>query len=246
MDLQAGIVYGPVQSRRLGRFLGVNLAPADCKACSFNCVYCQYGRTTFPLSRDWPRPGDVIDAVDQALTHTPDVDHITVAGNGEPTLHPAFAPIAEGLFHVRARRAPTAKLALLSNGSALNRLEVVHGLSKFDVRSMKLDAGDATTFRLVNGSGLSLGRLLADLRAIGDLTLQSTFVQDGRGIIDNTTPSAIEAWLEAVSRVRPRQVDLCTVGRSTVGPSLRSVVPSTLEKIAARVSALGIQTRVFA
>ena len=87
---------------------------------------------------------DIIDAVDQALATNPDVDHITVAGNGEPTMHPAFAPIAEGLFHVRARRAPGAKLALLSNGSTLNRLDVVYSLAKFDVRSMKLDAGDAT------------------------------------------------------------------------------------------------------
>src|SRR5215467_12586718 len=170
MDLQTGIVYGPVQSRRLGRSLGVNLAPAGFKTCNFNCAYCQYGWTTFADTRNWPRAADIVEAVDQALVATPDVDHITVAGNGEPTMHPAFAPIAEGLFHVRARRAPKAKLALLSNGSMLNRLDVVYSLPRFDVRWMKLDAGDATTFRLMNASGLSLGRLLANLRSIGQLT----------------------------------------------------------------------------
>jgi wyosine [tRNA(Phe)-imidazoG37] synthetase (radical SAM superfamily) len=246
MDLQTGIVYGPVHSRRLGRSLGVNLAPAGCKACNFNCSYCQYGWTSFPNTRDWPRASEVIEAVDRALAATPDVDHVTVAGNGEPTLHPGFAPIAEGLFHVRARRAPKAKLALLSNGSTLNRLDVVYSLAKFDVRSMKLDAGDATTFRLMNASGLSLGRLLANLRSIGNLTLQSMFVQDEEGVIDNTTPRVVDAWLDAIDRVRPESVDVYTIARSTARASLRKVPAATLDAIAERVGALGIPTRVYA
>ena len=246
MNLQTDIVYGPVRSRRLGRSLGVNLAPAGVKACNFNCSYCQYGWTKFPNSRDWPRPADIVDAVDHALAADPDVDHITVAGNGEPTMHPAFAPIAEGLFHVRARRAPGAKLALLSNGSMLQRLDVVYSLAKFDVRSMKLDAGDATTFRLMNASALSLGRLIADLRSVGHLTLQSMFVRDAEGVIDNTTPRATEAWVEAIDRVRPQSVDVCTIARSTARPSLRKVPAATLEAIARRVTELGIPSRVFA
>jgi len=109
MDLQTGMVYGPLESRRFGRSLGVNLAPPGRKTCNYNCAYCQYGWTAFPASAAFPAPADVIDAVDRALARDPEVDAITVAGNGEPTLHPAFAPIAEGLFHVRARRAPKAK-----------------------------------------------------------------------------------------------------------------------------------------
>ena len=37
-------VYGPVPSRRLGRSLGVDALTF--KSCSFDCVYCQLGRTT--------------------------------------------------------------------------------------------------------------------------------------------------------------------------------------------------------
>ncbi|MDK2852675.1 MAG: hypothetical protein PWQ38_940, partial [Proteiniphilum sp.] len=37
------IVYGPVQSRRLGSSLGVNLLPYDGKLCSFDCIYCECG-----------------------------------------------------------------------------------------------------------------------------------------------------------------------------------------------------------
>jgi wyosine [tRNA(Phe)-imidazoG37] synthetase (radical SAM superfamily) len=37
-------VYGPVPSRRLGRSLGLDLVPF--KACTYDCIYCQLGRTT--------------------------------------------------------------------------------------------------------------------------------------------------------------------------------------------------------
>jgi wyosine [tRNA(Phe)-imidazoG37] synthetase (radical SAM superfamily) len=245
MELQSELVYGPVQSRRLGRSLGVNLGPAGRKTCNFNCAYCQYGWTDFPAKASFPRPADVIDALEDALQRHQDVDAITVAGNGEPTLHPAFAPIAEGLSRVRARRAPHARLALLSNGSTLNRLDVVYGLRHFDERYMKLDAGDATTFRLMNGPPMPLGRLLADLRSVGNLTLQSMFVRDAESIVDNTTPKALAAWLDAVSRVRPQGVHVYTLDRAPARRSLQKVPAPVLYDIADRVAALGIPARVF-
>jgi wyosine [tRNA(Phe)-imidazoG37] synthetase (radical SAM superfamily) len=245
MDLQAGIVYGPLQSRRLGRSLGVNLAPPGRKTCNYNCAYCQYGWTEFPSRAAFPRPADVIDAVDAALARDPDVDAITVAGNGEPTLHPGFAPIAEGLFHVRARRAPKAKLALLSNASTLGRLDVVYSLSRFDERCMKFDAGDATTFRLMNAAMIPLGRVIADLRAVSRLTLQSMFVRDAEQTIDNTTPRAIEAWLEAIDRIRPDRVDVYTIARTPARRTLLATPRDVLESIAARVIDLGVPARVF-
>jgi wyosine [tRNA(Phe)-imidazoG37] synthetase (radical SAM superfamily) len=45
VSLQPGIIFGPVQSRRLGKSLGINLLPTRYKLCWFNCLYCQYGWT---------------------------------------------------------------------------------------------------------------------------------------------------------------------------------------------------------
>lgn len=247
MNLQTGIVYGPVASRRLGRTLGVNLAPAGRKACNFECTYCRYAWTEPPARRDWPRPSDVIDAVERALESCGEIDAVAVAGNGEPTLHPAFAPIADGLFNARNRFAPGAKLTLLSNGSTLDRLEVLTSLGRFDSRCMKLDAGDATTFRLMNGSPITLGRLIGDLRGVGRLTLQSMFVHDANRMVDNTTPRAVQAWLEAVRRIRPDGVDICTLDRIPArGSTLQCVPAGVLEMIADQVRALWVPARVFA
>lgn len=246
MNWQPGIVYGPVASRRLGRSLGVNLTPEGRRVCNFACAYCDGSPEDAPARSEWPTPVDVVDAVDRALAACGDVDSITVAGNGEPTLHPAFAPIADELFHLRARRAPQAKLTLLSNGSTLHRLNVVASLARFDTRCVKFDAGDATTFRLLNRPSLPLGRLIADLRSVGRLTLQSMFVRDAHGLVDNTVPRAVDAWLEAVARIDPAGIDIHTLKRRPVQPSLIKVPAAVLEEIAARVRALGVPARVLA
>jgi len=246
MNWQTGIVYGPVNSRRLGRSLGVNLAPKGRRACNFACAYCDGLPEDSPGRAEWPRPADIIEAVDRALATCGEIHSITAAGNGEPTLHPAFAPIADELFHLRARRAPHAKLTLLSNGSTLHRLEVVSSLARFDARCIKFDAGDATTFRLLNRPSLPLGRLIADLRSVGRLTLQSMFVRDADGLVDNTVPQALDAWLEAVARIGPAGVDIQTLERKPVQPSLVRVPAAILEQIAVRVRALGVPARVFA
>ena len=245
MDLRSGIVCGPEVTRRFGRTLGVNLAPFERKACNFDCAYCLSPWSKPPAPRDWPDDAAIVDAVERALEIDGEIDSILVAGHGEPTLHPAFARIADGLFDARARLAPAAKLTLLSNGSTLDRLDVVYSLCRFDVRCMKLDAGDATTFRVMNGPTVMLGRILADLRKVSRLTLTATFLRDGSGTLGNTTPAAVRAWLDAVKRIHPERVDLCTphhVRRS----ALQAVPEDTLQDIAEQVRALGIAARVFA
>lgn len=246
MQLQTGIVYGPLNSQRFGRALGVSLAPAGHKACTFDCTYCEHGPSVAPLEGEFPPPAQVIDAVEEALRIHGDIDTIVVAGNGEPTMHPEFAPIAQRLWDVRRRFAPKAKLALVSNGSTLNRLDVVYSLSRFEVRCMKLDAGDATTFRRMHGPSVSLDRLVSDLKFVGQLTLQSRFVRDlGRGL-DNTTPGAVEAWLETIGRVRPEVVEISAVGRLEQESALQPIPPAELEGIADRVRELGVAARVYA
>ena len=44
------IIYGPVSSWRLGRSLGVDLVSTKGKTCSFDCIYCQLGKTVHFLT----------------------------------------------------------------------------------------------------------------------------------------------------------------------------------------------------
>ncbi|MEI7504599.1 MAG: radical SAM protein, partial [Paludibacter sp.] len=88
------IIFGPIQSRRLGLSLGVNLLPTDAKICSFDCLYCECGFNTTMQDSPIPSREEVYKALKTKLqemlaaNETPDV--ITFAGNGEPTLHADF------------------------------------------------------------------------------------------------------------------------------------------------------------
>lgn len=244
MDLHSGVVYGPTLTRRFGRALGVNLAPAGRKVCNFECAYCTHGWSAAPSRSDWPGEAEIVGAVERALHTCGAIDTVLVAGSGEPTLHPAFAPIANGLVAARARYAPTAKLTLLSNSSTLDRIDVVQSLGTFDVRCMKLDAGDATTFRLMNGPTMTFGRILAELRRVSELTLVSTFVRGVTGSGGNTTPAAVRAWLDAVKHIQPKTVDVCTPAQVQQA-RLQPAPEETLQSIAEQVRTLGIAARVF-
>lgn len=61
-------IFGPIHSRRLGISLGINLQPADGKACTFDCIYCECGynadrRPALPR----PERKDVADALEKSL-----------------------------------------------------------------------------------------------------------------------------------------------------------------------------------
>jgi len=78
-------VFGPVPSRRLGRSLGVDLVPH--KTCTFDCIYCQVGRTTRKTieRREWVPLDEVIRQLETRLSTAP--EYISISGSGEPTLY---------------------------------------------------------------------------------------------------------------------------------------------------------------
>ncbi len=253
IPLQTQIAYGPVASRRLGRSLGVNVLPEGTKVCNFNCPYCQYGWTP-PLVRErldadaklaWPPVRSIVDAVDEALARSGEVDRITLAGNGEPTLHPEFARIADGLRLVRDSRAPRARLAILSNASTCMDPRIAAALAGLDECYMKLDAGDDVMLRRMNGGPVPIAAVIDGLRALPDVTLQSLFTRDAGGRIDNTTPDALARWIAAVRTVGPKAVHVYTIDRDPAWGRLERVPREELEAIAARVEREGIPAVVF-
>lgn len=251
IPLQQAIVYGPVKSRRLGASLGINILPDARKVCNFNCPYCQYGWTpadsngAIVTEESWPSPETIADAADAALAQDGSVDRLTLAGNGEPTLHPDFPAVVELLRRVRDRRARHARLAILSNASTIGDPDIAVALLRIDERYMKLDAGDQVTLRALNGSQVPIERIVEGLAALKGVTLQSMFTRDAHRKIDNTTERALESWLGAVQRIRPIAVHVYTIDRSPAWRPLQAVPRTELDAIAERVRALAISALVF-
>jgi len=255
MPLHEAIVYGPVRSRRLGRSLGINLTPAHLKLCSFNCSYCQYGwsersrREATPTFEHWPSPATVAKAVSAALkslaAQGEHIERLTLAGHGEPTMHPKFKDVVAALRKVRDELAPGVPLAVLSNASTLERADVRDALAELDERYMKLDAGDTATLRSVNGATLSIEQLVAGLKKVPGIVIQSMFVKDRTGRIDNTGDLTVINWVGALDRIRPKAVQVYTIDRAPAFPYLQQVSALRLREIAQRVRLAGFPCDVF-
>lgn len=248
------IVYGPVPSRRLGRSLGINLLPAGMKVCNMNCAYCQYGWTRGAAryrgqGDGWPTPGAVETAVSMRLQEAADtgelLDRLTVAGHGEPTLHPDFDEVTDRLVALRDRVAPALPLAILSNSTTAAWVDVRRALTRFDERYMKLDAGDPITYARINGIGSSLVEVIDALSTLESMVVQSIFVTEENGAIDNSTDGAVADWLSAVERVHATGVHIYTLQRDPALGTLRKVPRRRLREIAERVRALRIPAQVF-
>jgi len=141
-------VFGPVPSRRLGRSLGVNNLPH--KICSYNCIYCQAGRTV-ELTIDrrvfydpYRLVGIVNTRVSQLLGSGEHIDYITFVPNGEPTLDKNIG------VEARLLKNHGIPLAILTNGSLLHREDVRTDLTAFNYVSIKVDAVSERIWRIVN------------------------------------------------------------------------------------------------
>jgi wyosine [tRNA(Phe)-imidazoG37] synthetase (radical SAM superfamily) len=250
------IIFGPVKSRRLGVSLGINLLPATRKVCNFNCIYCECGWTKGAgISRDkLPSRKEVYEALDRKLAlmkknhQAPDV--ITYAGNGEPTLHPEFPGIIDDSLSLRDKYFPEARIAVLSNSTAITKPAVRNALMKVDQNILKLDSAFDLTVKIHNQPrvNVKVEKLVKDLRLFkGRLIVQTLFLRgkfNGKRI-DNTTREEIEAWLKAIRKIKPSEVMIYTISRDTPeGGQLEKVPLAVLKRIAAMVNELGIETQV--
>ena len=245
-------MYGPIRSRRLGNSLGVNLLPTGYKLCSSNCVYCQYGWTTNRpvVNGGVPKAQQILADADRVcgemMPNGTPIHSMTLAGNGEPTLHPELLEIVEGLRGARDRWFPKAHVSILSDSTTVHRPRVRQALALLDARYMKLDVGDAAGFQRINQpmGRVDWQRMIDGLRTLGDVVLQSMFIT---GSVDNTATEQVERWIRTVAYVRPVSVQVYTVDRPPADVGIRKVSPTRLRQIAGMLTeATAIPARVFA
>jgi wyosine [tRNA(Phe)-imidazoG37] synthetase (radical SAM superfamily) len=255
VELSNSILYGPVQSRRLGRSLGINILPFGVKVCSFNCNYCQLG-WTFDVTDegaldkyDWPSAESIASAVEERLAAMKkageSLDCATFSGNGEPTLHPDFDGVVTEVLAARDRAWPGLTVDILSNGANNDNPRVVGGLNLLDERYMKLDAGTDETFLEMNSPVIPIGiwDIIEGLKRLKDCVIQSMFT---RGRRDNTGEAAVRMWCNAVSQVAPKKIQIYTIARAPADARIEAVDRDTLEGIAAEARRLtGIAAEVY-
>jgi wyosine [tRNA(Phe)-imidazoG37] synthetase (radical SAM superfamily) len=224
-------LYGPVPSRRLGRSLGIDLVPP--KICTYDCVYCQVGRTTEKtLQRKEYIPTEEVseEVRDFLSTGEASVDHFSLSGSGEPTLHSKVGLIIKGIKGVSP-----IPVAVLTNGSLLYLDEVRDDLLQADLILPSLDAVSKEVFARINRphKGISVEKViegLVEFRKVyqGQIWLEILFckgMNDGR--------DELRQMKKAIDRIQPDRIHINTVVRPPTEPWAAPLNLEEMEKIQA-------------
>jgi len=203
-------VYGPVPSRRLGRSLGVDLVPF--KTCTYDCIYCQLGRTTdlTTARRDYVPVEDILVQLEEKLR--------TCARIGE---------LIAGI-----KRLTPVPVAVLTNGSLLGARDIQDALMEADLVLPSLDVGDAELFELVNRPHESID---FDTMVEGLITFRERFAKPvWLEVMLVAGVTGIQAEVEKIAtltrRIRPARIQLNTVSRP---PCEESALPVPSDRMAA-------------
>lgn len=228
-------VFGPIPSRRLHRSLGVDLVPQ--KACSYDCVYCQAGRTTIKTveRREYVPTTELLCEIEQRLATGAEADWVTITGSGEPTLHRDIGDIIATI-----KTFTKTPVAVLTNGSLLWDPEVRADLAAADLVIPNLDAGTPAAFARINRPHDSLdhARVVDGLTAFragfsGQIWLE-VFLVEGL----NTDDSEIAAIARLAERLAPDRIQLNTIAHPPSESTARSPAPDRVAQLAARFAGI--------
>ena len=226
-------IFGPVNSRRLGRSLGIDLF-SD-KVCNLNCIYCEVGATDrLTCERSEYVPTEkILDEIDRYFAgpgQKQKIDVVTVTASGEPTLHAGFGSIL-----ARLKEKTTKKIVVLTNGTTLMDAQVRRELAVADVVIPSLDAARDSSFRKIDrpAACVDLGAVIEGLVVFshgytGEIWLEILFA---RGINDDDAD--VQALQDVIARMRLDRIQLNTVVRPPLESFARPVGGERMRQIAA-------------
>jgi wyosine [tRNA(Phe)-imidazoG37] synthetase (radical SAM superfamily) len=207
--------------------LGVDLVPF--KTCSFDCIYCQLGRTTCKTMerKEWVPMDAVLEELKPALATKP--DYITLSGSGEPTLHSRLGEIIE-----RIRAMTDIPVAVLTNGSLLWQAEVRAEVELADVVMPSLDAPDPERFDFINRPypDITFERIVYGLETFrrqytGKYWLEVMLLGGYTSL-----PAQVRQLATLTRRIRPDKVQLNTAVRPPAEEFAMAVPPERLAELA--------------
>jgi wyosine [tRNA(Phe)-imidazoG37] synthetase (radical SAM superfamily) len=220
-------VFGPVPSRRLGLSLGVDLIPA--KTCTYDCLYCQVGRTTQKtvLTNAFVPIQEVIDELKKRLeVFTPDA--VTLSGSGEPTLYSKIDQVIAAI-----KRITDTKIAILTNGSLFGQGVVRRRVAGADIIMPTLTTAFEETFRTIHRSHpeLHLKSIIEGLKRLRQMYNGQIFLEVFLLAQINDSQKELEGLKKVIDEISPDKIQLNTVVRPPADQSAISLDMERLKEI---------------
>jgi len=210
------IIFGPVNSRRFGKSLGIDLSPSK-KQCNFDCLYCELEPAkTMGAYEDVVSVDEIMEALNGVLAQHQDIDVLTITANGEPTLYPFLSELMDEINKVKGE----IKTLILSNASNIYKSDTQEALMKFDTVKLSLDCATPRCLKRLDraNKGIDVEQI-----KVGMLTFKEKFskpliveVLMVKGI--NDTKDEIEALNSYLLELKPTRIDIGTIDRPPAYP----------------------------
>ncbi|MCX6076556.1 MAG: radical SAM protein [Campylobacterales bacterium] len=207
-------IFGPINSRRFGTSLGIDLSPA-LKQCNFDCLYCELA----PMATV-DKQTDIVNVktiIDELKTHLDEkIDVITLTANGEPTLYPHLNELIEEIDKIKNHT----ETLILTNSASLVNENIFATLLKLDQVKLSLDAISSDIFKKIDRphESIKIENIVQKVQEFskaykGKLFIEILFVH---GL--NDTKEEVQKLNEVLLNIQCARVDLGTIDRPPAYP----------------------------
>ena len=208
------IIFGPINSRRFGSSLGIDLSPA-LKQCNFDCLYCELAPTpTVAIQTNTVEIKQIINDLKAHLNNN--IDVITLTANGEPTLYPYLNELIDEINKVKN----TTETLILTNSATLINEKIFNTLLKLDQVKLSLDAISDDIFKKIDRPHINI-----KVKDIVKKVQEFSKVYKGKLFIEilfvhglNDTKDEIKKLNETLLTINASRVDLGTIDRPPAYP----------------------------
>lgn len=205
------IIFGPVNSRRFGKSLGIDLSPSK-KQCNFDCLYCELApAATMDAYEDVVSVEEIMNALNNTLGEHQDIDALTVTANGEPTLYPHLSELMDEINKVKGN----IKTLILSNAANIHEPHIQEALQKFDTVKLSLDCATGRCLKRLDRVHKSIdveeiksGMLIFKEKFSKPLIIEILIV---KGV--NDSDEEIKALNAYLLTLNPTRIDIGTIDR---------------------------------
>ena len=208
------IIFGPINSRRFGSSLGVDLSPGS-KQCNFDCLYCELAPMATVDSQN--NTVEVEKIIDELKLHLNDkIDVITLTANGEPTLYPFLEELMDEIDKIKG----STQTLILTNSATLVNEKVFKTLLKLDQVKLSLDAVSSDVFKKIDRPHVSI-----QIENVVQKVIEFSKVYQGKLFIEilfvhglNDTKEEVAKLNDVLKNIDCTRIDLGTIDRPPAYP----------------------------
>jgi len=214
VSVKNNIIFGPINSRRFGMSLGIDLSPSA-KQCNFDCLYCELAPSATVEKQT------LIVTVDEIITklkkHLHDtIDVITLTANGEPTLYPYLNELIDAINEIKEEK----QTLILTNSATLVHENVFHSLLKLDQVKLSLDAISSDIFKKIDRPHPSI-----KIESVIQKVIEFSKIYSGKLFIEilfvhglNDTQEEIQKLNKVLHKIKCQRIDIGTIDRPPAYP----------------------------